>query len=244
MNKLFLIGVTALAIPALCAQHKQGAKGKDYDEINMKKSKTSLALPAEPFSVGNAQVELAFFGQDRSILVGHNFWTGTLADAKTAEDVNALARLWLGAAQTDLTTGHKDSAKVRLNEIMKALTERNGDRLLLASAQFRAAVLLLSESRWTEARDYAKESNDTFERLLSKADSTRNKWLYWSEYTENPMERILGLHVLARAYRVTKDARWQEAIDKAIALSQTSEGTSGPLYQASLSLKAQLSGVQ
>ena len=206
--------------------------------------KTHRALSAEPFSVGNAQVELAFFGKDRTIALGHNFWTEKIKSAKTPEEVNLYAGLWLGAAQHDLTTGHEESAKVRLNEIMKVLTERNGDPLILASAQFRTAFLFLSESRWTEARDYAKESSDTFDRLLSKADPTRSKWLNWGGYDENPIERILGLQVLARAYRMNQDGRWQEAIDKAITLSQTFDGTSGSLYQASVSLKAQLSAAQ
>jgi hypothetical protein len=188
-------------------------------------------------------LRLATFGGDHSIVLGHNFWVEKIKNAKTTEDVNAVVRLWLGAAQQDIDAGDFDSAKARINEILDALSKRKSDPLLIASTKFRAAHLLLTEKRWAEALTYAKESNDLLRLNLAQINSsTPRQWLDWGGYDELHYEPIIALHVLARAQRMNKGARWQETIEDAITSALKFEGPNGSLYQASLSLKKQLSG--
>ncbi len=246
MSNKCIIPLFAFCILLACSCAKKEAKEPTETQTLTRSVEVTESSPVEPFFRGEdrtMQVELAFLGKNRNIAVGHNFWVQKINEAKTPDEVNAVASLWLGAAQADTMEGHINSAKVRLNEILKVLTERKGDPLLIASTQFRTAFLLLTEQRWAEALTYAKQSNETFERYLVPTHSgAPRKWLDWGGYDEHHVERILALHILARAYRANYDDRWQETIEKAITIAEAFEGRTGSFYQTSISLKKQLSG--
>ena len=181
--------------------------------------------------------------EKEDIVVGHNFWV-TIRTDKSPVEANLTAGTWLRCAEEDLEAGEFDSARVRLDEIVSDLPTHGGDPLIVASAKFRiAAIMLRTRTTWPDALVAAEQAEQAFDQEFPSASSNSQRaWLNWPGYNAQVYERVFALHVLARAYRANRNPLWEPTIDKSIAIAKTGAGEDSSLYRACVGLKRQLSG--